>query len=201
MNALSQRYQASLVCAAAALTAASCGYSLVGHGSNIPSHVRTVYVERVDVGDGDIRTGDDVARNLREELRRNGRFRPVKSRAGADAVLSVTLVQDRVTSTGFDEFDEALSYDTFFIANARLEDADGHTLWSREKIGLMRNHAAVAETVVTSSSSFQANERLDPSDLAEFDGVQVGENRRAVARTRLTQGLAREIYVSMTEDF
>ncbi len=40
---------------------------------------------------------------------------------------------------------------------------------------------------------------MEADDLDEFDGVQLGEERRAVARERLVSDLAVAIYSRMTE--
>ncbi len=185
----------------AALVLSGCGYTLVGGGQGISGTVRTIYVAKVDVRNKDLRTGDAIARSLRGEMRRHARFVPVADAGGADAVLEVRLSEDRTRSAAFDEFDEALSYDTVFVASARLRDGQGKELWAQDRIGLVSNYGAVPGAVVTSSSSFQSKERLDPRDLAAFDGVQLGENRLAAARSDLIDGLAREIYASMVRGF
>lgn len=184
-----------------ALSLAGCGYTLVGSGDGIPQSVRTIYVAKVDVRQQDLGAGDAIARSLRNEMRKHARFVPVTNASKADAVLEVRLSKDQTRSSGFDEFDEALSYSTVFVAEARLKDGSGRELWSQDRIGLLRNHGAVAGAVVTSSSSFQGEERLDTRDLAVFDGVQVGENRRGAARAKLIAGLAREIYTAMVRGF
>jgi len=186
---------------ALALGLSGCGYALVRRGNGIPDSVRTIYVAKVDVGDKNLRAADAIARSLRGEIRRHARFVPVTDPGGADAVLEVRVAEDRTRSAAFDEFDEALSYEKKFVASARLRDSQGKDLWSRDRIGLVSNYGAVPGAVVTSSSSFQSKERLDPRDLRVFDGVQIGENRLATARSNLINDLAREIYASMVRGY
>ena len=59
----------------------------------------------------------------------------------------------------------------------------------------------VAGTVITSSAEFQAQERLAVDAVDDFNVVQLGEQRRQVARDRVVDDLAEAIYTSMTEGF
>jgi hypothetical protein len=83
--------------------------------------------------------------------------------------------------------------------DARLSTRSGKLMWAAEDVGATRAHAAVAGAVVTSSSSFIANERLQPGDLAAFDTVQLGEERFAHAREALADDLAATVYLRMLE--
>ena len=186
----------------ACMSANGCGYTLVTPGAGIPAQIRTVHVARIDVGEsGDVLFGDALQRELRAQLRRNGRFMAVEDAGSADAVLAVRLARDRTRPVGFDEFDEVLLYDSTLVADARLDDREGNELWKREGISLTRTHAAVPGAIVTTSSSFQADERIGVDALAALDTVQLGENRRSTARERLGADLAHAIYTAMMEGF
>lgn len=189
--------------AAIVLTLASgCGYTLVTPGAGIPQEIRAVHIARVDVGEsGDVLLGDRLQRELRTQLRRNGRFTVAKEASSADAVLVVHLTRDRTRPVGFDAFDEVLLYDSTLVADARLEDRNGKALWKRDGIALTRTHAAVPGAVVTTSSSFEGGERIGANALSAFDTVQLGEDRRSAARERLGSDLADAIYSAMMEGF
>ncbi len=176
----------------------ACGYTLL-RADNIPSDVRTLRVERVDVGEGDPLLADALTRRLRREIRRGGRFQVAEEGSRADAVLSVRVVADRSRPVAFNEFDSVLDYQMTLAADAALARSDGELLWKADRISSSRGHAAVAGAVVSSSSSFQAGERLDAATLTVFDDVQLGEERKAVARERLVADLASSILATMGE--
>jgi hypothetical protein len=183
-----------------ALMASSCGYSLVA-GSQLPDDVKVVRIARVDAGALDPQFADMLARELRAEFRRRGMLTPAAEGQAADAVLHVSLTHDRVRALAFDEFDDVLDYASTVAVDASLMSDGGSLLWSAEKMAASRGHAAVAGAVVRSSAAFQTGERLDSDALDQFEGVQLGEERRLVARERIARDLAATIYVSMTEGF
>ena len=54
--------------AAACASASGCGYTLVTPGADIPQHIRSVHVARIDVGEnGDVLLGDRLQRELRDQ--------------------------------------------------------------------------------------------------------------------------------------
>lgn len=178
----------------------SCGYSLVG-ARNLPSDVQVIEVARIDAGSLDPKFADALGRELRLELRRRGVYRAAVEGQSADAVLHVTITHDRVRALAFDEFDDVLDYASTIAVDASLMAKQGDMLWSRQRIAASRGHAAVSGAVVRSSAAFQTGEQLDVTALDEFDGVQLGEERRSVARERIARDLAEAIYASMTEGF
>ncbi len=141
-----------------------CGYTFVAADA-VPDEVRTVFIDRVEVGEGDPLLADAVTRELRRIVRSRGRFRLVESAAAADAVLSVSVTTDRTRAVAFDEFDQVLDYQTTLAADVRLESAGGDLLWSHKDVSSSRGHAAVPGAVVASSSSYQGGERTEAADL------------------------------------
>lgn len=186
-----------LLVAAAGLSA--CGYTFVTADA-VPADVRTLRVDRVDASDGDPLLADALARELRSVVRRGGRFELVDA-GPADAVLSVRVVADRERAVAFDEFDDVLDYQSTLAVDATLERPTGEVVWSGERLSSSRGHAAIAEAVVTSSSAFVSGERLRVEDLTAFDNVQLGEERRSIARDRLVADLAQTVYDGMTEGY
>ncbi|MFQ5351906.1 MAG: hypothetical protein ACE5D3_02405, partial [Candidatus Binatia bacterium] len=79
-----------------------------------------------------------------------------------------------------------------------LSTAEGVEVLATE-LAVSRGHAAVAESVVVSSSAFQSEERLLPRDLKDLDGVQLGEDRRLNAQERLVSDLTRAIIAVIME--
>lgn len=190
----------SSVLVSLALLSAGCGYSLVGAGS-LPAHVKIVEVARIESRDLDPVFADTLGRELRRELREGGLVQPAAAGKSGDAVLRVTMTDERVRALSIDAFDDVLDYSSTVAVDAALVGRDGTLLWSAERVAASRGHAAVPGAVVASSAAFQIEERLEVEALESFDNVQLGEERKAVARERLARDLAKAIYVSMTEGF
>ncbi len=194
-----KRLAASLFALFLVTTSSGCGYTLVRPGSAMPAGVRSLFVEVVGAARKDPESVDALARELRRIVRRDGRYRVRGDATSADAVLRVELGDARIEPVAFDEFDEVLDYEMTVRVRASLEDSHGKRLWSANDLGATRAHAAVPGAIVTSSSAFQASERLTASDLAVLDTVQLGEVRRQHALDALTRDLAQTIYARMTE--
>ena len=177
-----------------ALTVSSCGYTLATPGAGLPREVRSLYVAEVggDLGDPEVR--DELARELRRLVRARGYFDVSEAEAGADAVLRVRFVDFITRPVAFDKFDEVLDYETTMRVDAVLEDRAGGVLWRGKGIESTRSHAAVAGSVVASSSAFQAGERIRLSDLDEMADAQLGESRRRRANASIAGDLADAIY-------
>lgn len=183
----------AVVLIALAATLGGCGYSLVRPASFGSGVAQRVFVDVRGIGRYDPETTDALAHQLRRALRRDGRFRVAATKADADAILRVELVEQRVEAVAFDEFDEVLDYEMTMRVKAQLESRDGKTLWSADDLGATRAHAAVPGAIVTTSSAFQGGERLTEQDLAGLDGVQLGESRKEHASAALTEDLAETI--------
>jgi len=182
------------------LLLSACGYSLVGFG-NLPGGVKTLAISRIEAGPLDPLFADALTRELRHTLRRQGGLKLAAEGDDYDALLSVELTNDRDRAVAFDEFNDVLDYTATAAANAKLSLRNGKVSWSRERIAASRGHAAVAGAVVSSSASFQVREHLATGALTQFNNVQLGEERRALARQSLAEDLAQAIFSAMTEDF
>jgi hypothetical protein len=176
------------------LTATGCGYTLATPGAGLPRDVRSLYVAEVDGESGDPEVRDALARELRRLVRARGYFDITDAEAGADAVLRVHFVDFITRPVAFDKFDEVLDYETTMRVDAVLEDRAGGVLWRGKGIESTRSHAAVAGSVVASSSAFQAGERIRLSDLDEMADAQLGESRRRRANASIAGDLADAIY-------
>ena len=181
------------------LLMAGCGYTFMGGGAAVPDDVRTLFVELVTEGDNDPVKADALGRELRQLVRREGRFDLVRFEHQADATLQVELVSTLTLPVAFDRFDDVLDYETTIRVNGVLETRDGRVLWEHKRIAATRAHGAVAGAVVTSSSEFQSSERLTPEVLEQFDTVQLGEQRKAHANRQLITDIAAAVYELMME--
>lgn len=189
-----------VACAVVACAAAAgCGYAPMASGAAVPRHVQSIYVETEEGARGDPQLADALERAVRRVVRRDGRFRLTSDAAAADAVLRLEVASTVTRPVAFDEFDDPLDYETTVAVDAKLSTRSGKVMWTAEDVGATRAHAAVAGAVVTSSSAFIASERLQPSDLAAFDTVQLGEERFAHAREALASDLAATVYLRMLE--
>jgi outer membrane lipopolysaccharide assembly protein LptE/RlpB len=187
------------VIVAAAVAVSGCGYAAMSSLGAVPATVQSLYVD-IDIGArGDPEMADALQRALRRVIRQDGRFGLAAAPRDADAVLRVRLASSATRPVAFDEFDDPLDYETTVSVSGQLQANDGSALWKADDIAATRAHAAVAGAVVTSSSAFVSSERLRPDDLATFDTVQLGEQRRVHARDALASDLAATIYLRMME--
>jgi outer membrane lipopolysaccharide assembly protein LptE/RlpB len=186
---------------AVALTASQggCGYGFVRQGAYLPDDIRSVYVAEINELSTDPELTEALERELRSTLRRSGRFVVAVDPVSADATLRVEIVGSATRPVSFDDLDEVLDYETTMRVDAVLESRRGEMLWKGNAIGATRAHAAVAGAVITSSSAFQSTERLTDQDLAEFDTIQLGEQRAQHARGQIVGDLATNIYTLMSE--
>ena len=173
---------------------ASCGYTLATPGAGLPRDVRSLYVADIDGDPGDPEVRDALSRELRRVVRARGYFDVSDVEAGADAVLRVRFVDFITRPVAFDKFDEVLDYETTMRVDATLEDRSGEVLWRGKGIESTRSHAAVAGSVIASSSAFQAGERIRLGDLEELADAQLGESRRRRAHASIAGDLADAIY-------
>jgi outer membrane lipopolysaccharide assembly protein LptE/RlpB len=178
----------------AAPLATGCGYSLATPGADLPRDVRTLYIAPVDGDDADPEVSDALVRELRRLVRERAYFRVSESESTADAVLRVHLVDFIARPVAFDKYDEVLDYETTMRVDATLERDDGEVLWRGKGIESTRSHAAVAGAVVSTSSAFQAGERIRLDDLAEMADAQLGESRRRHSHASIAEDLADAIY-------
>ena len=174
--------------------ASSCGYTLATPGSGLPDDLRLLYVADVEGDASDPEIRDALSRELRRIVRARGYFDVSDAEAGADAVLRVRFVNFVTRPVAFDKFDEVLDYETTMRVDAVLEDRIGEVLWTGKGIESTRSHAAVAGSVVASSSAFQAGERIRLGDLEELADAQLGESRRRRAHAGIASDLADAIY-------
>ena len=182
-----------------AALAGGCGYSLV-QSVAVPSDVHTISVRVAAPERSDPLMADSLAREIRRVLRWNGRFRPVE-KGPADAELVLSITTDRIRAVAFDEFDQVLDYQATVAVNAELRRGNDAVLWSADRIAATRGQAAVEGAVVTSSSSFQGGDIVSTQALSQYDGVQIGEERKAAAREAVMRDLAETVYARMTEGF
>lgn len=181
----------------AAMLAAGCGYTLV-RADAVPADVRTIAVKVELPERSDPLLGDALAREMRRVIRWAGRYRPVET-GSADAVLVLKVTNDRLRAVAFDEYDEVLNYQRTVSVDAELKRGEGTLLWTGGRIAATRGQAAVEGAVVTSSSSFQGGDTSNRNDLARFDTVQLGEERKTAALEMVLRDLTEAVYARMTE--
>jgi outer membrane lipopolysaccharide assembly protein LptE/RlpB len=184
----------SCIVVLATTMASSCGYTLATPGVGLPDDVRSLYVADVEGAESDPEIRDALSRELRRIVRARGYFDVSDAEAGSDAVLRVRFVNFVTRPVAFDKFDEVLDYETTMRVDAMLEDRSGGVLWTGKGIESTRSHAAVAGSVVASSSAFQGGERIRLGDLEELADAQLGESRRRRAHAGIASDLADAIY-------
>ena len=116
------------------LSLGSCGYALVGRGSNIPADIREVYIHPLDNRTPRAQVEQALTRAIADEMVTRQRFAVVASPDGADAELSGAVVGFGATPVTFDASGRATEYEialTAAIAFKRI--GSDQVLWSNDR--------------------------------------------------------------------
>lgn len=116
-----------------ATTAVSCGYSLVGRGTNIPEDVRTVYISPFDNRTQRQQLDQFVTEAIADELLKRRRFNVVANVESADADLSGTVSGFGLTPITFDDQGRATEYEISITARVIFErTGSDEVLWRND---------------------------------------------------------------------
>ena len=110
---------------------ASCGYSLAGRGSFLPSYIRAIGVPQFGNSTPIFDIDRRVSEHVRSELSGRGKYKVFPTEAGNDAVLTGEISSITITPVSFDQQQQASRY--VLIMTARVEFKDmktGKVLWS-----------------------------------------------------------------------
>lgn len=149
----------ALVC----LALQSCGYALVGRGTNIPEDVRAVYLAPFENSTPRQLLDQFVTEAIADELVTRRRFDLVSERTRADATLSGRVMAFGLTPITFDDQGRATEYEISVTARVVFERAGSdEVLWRND-------HYLFRETyeVDTGESGF-----LDREEEAIRDAVE-----------------------------
>lgn len=164
---------------ATALLLSGCGYALVGSSSNLPQHLRTLYIAPFVNQTGRAELDQRLAEQVTQEWVRRARFQLVSSAEQADSVMSGTVVAAVVAPVRFDEQGRATEYQLSVSADVQVVDRTGDkpiTLWRDQRF--------------TRSVSYEVNASAENY----FD-------REVEAIDRLARDFARGLVVAILEGF
>ena len=131
------RRVAAVLLIAAAVVAGGCGYALVGRGTNLPEDVRRVYLEPLENRTQRSQVEQFLSQAIADELVTRQRLTLVSEAAGADAVLSGTVLGFGVTPVSFDAEGRATEYELSITARMVFRrtgtEGDAGVLWSSDR--------------------------------------------------------------------
>lgn len=189
-------------CALVTVFLASCGYTLRGSGSVLPSDVKNVFIPRVENGSTELGLADVVTEALREEFDSYGTVSVVEKQGEADAILKVRILDVRNTTSTVDPTtNTALQMDTTMYIGGELQRVTGQVLWREDNIKVTKGYAANQSVVVTTSPDF-ASGSISASDLASLSSRDISRGQEAQALNSLASDAARMVYdKSVAPDF
>jgi hypothetical protein len=99
-----------------------CGYALVGHGSFLPDHIKTIGVPMFKNKTRKFRLDQIFTNHVINELITRGDFEVVPEETGVDAVLIGEITSYYAVPTSFSEPGQATSYEVFVRVKVALAD-------------------------------------------------------------------------------
>ncbi len=119
--------------AALGLSSLGCGYALVGRSTNLPEDVRDIFVQALGNATNRAQVDQILTRAITEELVTRQRFRVVRERAAAHAVLSGTVTSFRVRPVTFIGGGRASEYEVLIYARMEFKRTEGdEVLWKQD---------------------------------------------------------------------
>ena len=115
----------------ALVASASCGYSLAGRGSFLPTHIRVIGVPQftnlTSVFDAERRVTERVV----SELIGRGKYKIERSATGVDAVLSGEISSISIVPSAFNAQRQATGYTLVLTAKVEFRDLkENKVIWS-----------------------------------------------------------------------
>ena len=197
---LHARHRLRPIAAAALSLAMACGYHFAGTGNRLPAEVHTISLGPIRNMTREVGIEKALAESLEDEVTSHGRLTVVPL-GGGDAELSGIVREYTSRPVSYSSRDEALQYAVIMSVDLELRRRDnGKLLWKTVGQRARQDYSAVPGVVVTTSSQFQKN-TLNAQNLTQFTDIQVSESTRREANERLIEGLSRDVYNLMMEDF
>lgn len=166
------RIATALGLAAAALTAAGCGYALMGRGSNIPEEIRSVYLAPIENRTQRSQVEQFLTQSIAEEMVKRRRFDLVNSQEGADAKLSGAVTAFGVTPITFDTDGRATEYEISITAQVEFRRLDtDDVLWSNSRYLFRENYPVDA----TSTDYLDRENQAIESAAERFAEIMVSD--------------------------
>ena len=178
-----------------------CGYHFGAEGSGLPAQAKTIYVEKFTNRSRYTGLDDEFDRDLKDEIANHKRLQLVDDRSQADLVLSGEFFYITRLAAATNAVSEPIEYTQTISANAELTDQ--HTrqvIWKSTGLSATDTYATVASAVVTTSPEF-LQQNLRSQDIANVPDLQLAKTQSSFSQEQTLQGLAQNVYVSMSEGF
>lgn len=172
----------SVLPAAAAAAASSCGYSLAGRGSFLPAYIQTIGIPQF-VNTTPVYEIEQVfTERVRTEFINRGKYKVLPEATGVDALLAGEILTIQITPASFTDQQQASRYT--FIITAKIEFRDLKTntvLWDNPQWVFREEYEATSAT--------------DALDVNAFLGQETG------ALARIAEEFAKSVVSAILEAF
>jgi hypothetical protein len=173
---------AGVLVVTAASAAASCGYSLAGRGSFLPTYIRRIGIPVFANGTQVFDIEQILTQRVRVEFMGRGKYEIVPQGTGVDAVLTGTISSLSVVPSGFNQQQQASRYAATLTVAIEFRDLKtDRVLWSNPSLTFREEYEV---STVTSA--------VDPTLF--FD-------QNANALERLAVDFARTVVSAVVEAF
>ncbi len=155
---------------------AGCGYQVPGRGGRLPAEVERVHVQMFENRTYRPFLEYDLINFTVDRLARSRLLRPVDQDAGADAVLSGTIVAYQTLPIAYDRQDQILEYRARMSVEAVLrQSGNGRVLW---------------RGVVSWAQEYPASSDKNVQEINQVVAIRV-----------ISERIAEEIFSRIIEDF
>lgn len=171
-----------------------CGYTFRGSGSALPPDVKAIYIPQVDNNSTKLGLATVLTDAIRDEFDSYGSISVVDNQNQADAVLKVTIVDVKETTSAVRaNTNTSLQMQTTMFLTAELRRVTGPVLWRDNQIRVTQTFGADSSVVVTSSAAF-AGGSISSGDLSGLSSREISRGQEASALNSLSDTAARQMY-------
>ncbi|MEY4700798.1 MAG: hypothetical protein RL326_985 [Pseudomonadota bacterium] len=171
-----------------------CGYTFRGSGSALPPDVKAIYIPQVDNNSTKLGLATVLTDAIRDEFDSYGAISVVDNQNQADAVLKVTIVDVKETTSAVRaNTNTSLQMQTTMFLTAELRRVTGAVLWRDNQIRVTQTFGADSSVVVTSSAAF-AGGSISSGDLSGLSSREISRGQEASALNSLSETAARQMY-------
>jgi outer membrane lipopolysaccharide assembly protein LptE/RlpB len=184
----------SLIVLIVAVLMTGCGYTFRGSGSALPPDVKAIYIPQVDNNSTKLGLATVLTDAVRDEFDSYGTVSVVDNQNEADAVLKVTIVDVKETTSAVRaNTNTSLQMQTTMFLTAELRRVTGAVLWRDTQIRVTQTFGADSSVVVTSSAAF-AGGSISSGDLSGLSSREISRGQEASALNSLSETAARQMY-------
>jgi hypothetical protein len=178
---------ALLVVLAAAPLMSSCGYSLAGRGSSLPSTIRSVGIPLFENATPVFELEQLMTEKVRLEFIGRGKYKVMPDAPGADAVLIGGITAVTITPTSFNSSQQATRYAFSMVVKVEFRDAaTNRILYENPALSFREEYEVAGNVAGLTTTSPDANAFL-------------GSN--SDAKERMANDFARSVVSSILEAF